>query len=285
MEQGDFRIYTHKGKAHMDEVVAAALLCIYKEKIPAEVHRLDNREIEQLIEDQTLGSNDWVLDCGLHLNPDKRLFDHHQSRDMDSTALLVFHQFFSDLEGSKLHEAIKLISRVDTRGLQSLNDFDLLDESMTYFSFSQKLLLKGFEMDPMETLRMATEVLKDMMDFEVSCRSASEWLNKDGHIAIVEMEGVKVLHYLDRPPLELVQPLRAVDKKLVDEEDIDAVYSFDDKNPDERSLFRTLHGHDRLDFSKSSPKHSLFCHAAGFLLKFIPAEEQEWKTLILQSIV
>lgn len=280
----DYRIITHAGKAHMDDLCASALVCIYMKQEPKEILRIENREVDRLLEEGKLLPGDWVLDCGCKLDPEKKLYDHHQDRDMDSTALLVFDQLFPDLHHSKLHDSLKLLSKVDTQGAQSLNDFDKLDESQSYYQFSQKLLLKGFEIDPITAVRLVSEALQDSIEFDRKVQEAREWLQNQGHIEVKTIEGIKVLSYLSPPPEELAAALRVADKDLVDNQEIAAVYSFDEKTESGRALFRTLHGQNLLDFSRSKPMNLQFCHPAGFLMKFTPHSEKEWEQLIKESI-
>jgi len=280
-----FRIITHNGKAHMDELVASALLCLTRDRQPDEIIRIDSRDAETMIRENSLGEDDWVLDCGMVFDPERRLFDHHQDGEIPSTALLIFDFYFQELRESRIHEAIQLLSRVDTRGLQSLNDFENLDESKSYWSFSQKLLTKGFELDPVNALRMVTEVLKDSLHFEQLRKRALQWLESKEHTEILDIGSHKVLNYLVLPPEELVSPLRSADKELVDEHQIIAIASFDDNDISRKALFRTGHGQSLIDFNRGAPENTVFCHPGGFLLKFRPASADEWITVLKNSLL
>lgn len=279
----EYRIITHAGKAHMDDLCASALVCIYMKQEPKEILRIENRDVDRFLEEGKKQQSDWVLDCGCKLDPAQNFYDHHQERDMDSTALLVFDQLFPDLHHSKLHDSLKLLSKVDTQGIQSLNDFEELDESHSYFQFSQKLLLKGFEIDPITAVRLVSEALLDSIEFDRKVQQARQWLEEPGHIEVKIIKEIKVLSYLCAPPENLAAALRAADKDLVDQEEVAAVYSFDEKSESGRALFRTLHGQNLLDFSKSKPVNLQFCHPAGFLIKFTPHSEKEWEELIMAS--
>ncbi|MDC7231887.1 MAG: MYG1 family protein [Spirochaetales bacterium] len=280
-----YRIITHAGKAHLDELVACALLAVSRGTQPFEIIRQENRVTEALIKENALQEKDWVLDCGMEYDPSRRLYDHHQDGELPSAALLIFNEFFPELQGSRLHDSLMLLSRVDTGGIQSLNDYGSLDESGSYCSFSQKLLLKGFELDPSDAVRMVSEALKDSIEFEHMRNKALVWLENKEHTEVVEIEGVKVLAYRVQPPEELASALRSADKEMVDEQKIGAVFSFDEKNPAGRALFRTGHGLGFLDFSHCRPSETIFCHPGGFLLKFEPAREDEWLRLVRESLV
>lgn len=280
-----FRIITHTGKAHLDELVGSALLTLVKERQPDEIIRQENRETEKWIEEDALDTGDWVLDCGLVFDPERQMFDHHQDGSLPSTALMIFDEYFPELKNSRLHDSLILLSRVDTGGIQALNDYGNLDESGSYCSFSQKLLLKGFELDPLDAVRMVSEALRDNIAFEHMRNKALLWLENREHTEVLEFEDVKVLSYRVQPPFELASALRSADKEMVDEQKIGAVFSFDEKNPAGRALFRTGHGLDSLDFSLCNPSKTIFCHPGGFLLKFEPSTEEEWKSLLKESIL
>ncbi len=279
-----YRIITHDGKAHMDELTASAFLVLALGEQPEEILRIDSREAGRMVRENEIGENDWVLDCGMVHDPGRRLFDHHQDGEIPSTVVLVFEHFFPELVDSRLHEDVVLLSRVDTRGLRSLNDYETLDESLSYWSFSQKLLLKGFEIRPSDSLALVCEALKDRIEFEEKRQEALQWLKGEGRIEVVELGGERVLNYLVPPPAGMASALRSADKELVDELEIAAVCSYDEEVPEERSLFRTAWGQDILDFTLCTPAKTLFCHPGGFLLKFLEEGPEEWKTLFTTSL-
>ena len=280
----DYRIITHDGKAHMDELTASAFLVLALGEFPSEIVRMDSRDAARMVREGQVGENDWFLDCGMVYNPEGRLFDHHQDGELPSTVLMVFEHFFSELCDSRLHEDVALLSRVDTRGLRSLNDYEALDESLSYWSFSQKLLLKGFESRPADSLELVCDALKDRIAFEEKRHEALFWLKGSGRIEVIELGGERVLNYLVPPPEGMASALRSADKEMVDELEIAAVCSYDEEDLTERSLFRTSYGQEILDFTACSPKETLFCHPGGFLLKFRDELGDEWKSLFLASL-
>lgn len=281
----EYTIVTHDGKAHMDELLAAALLTLHMGHDPADIIRKDAREASREVESGERDESLWYLDCGMKYEPSRRLFDHHQDRELECSALLVFNTFFHHLEGTDLHEYIKLVSKVDTKGVMSLDDFHLVSESRDYYSFSQHILLKTFEENPMMVVRLMVAGLEDKIAFEKARQVASLWRKEPGNIAIELIEGIKVLVYLKSPPPELVSALRSEISRVVDENGISATISFDGKIPEAKALYRTDYGHELIDFTRCSPGRTLFCHQGGFLLKFMPVEKDEWKRLITESIL
>jgi len=279
-----YTIITHDGKAHMDELLASALLALHLKEEPREIRRIPSAEAAGLTGGEEQPADTWFIDCGMALDLENKLIDHHQDGSLGSAALLVFEGFFPHLKDSALHDYIRLVSRVDTRGIKSLDDSDLISESRQYWAFSQKILLRAFEEDPSPILRLVMKGLQDKMDFEQARQEAFLWMKEPGNIEIVEVGDLKILKYNKRPPADLASPLRSADGDVVDEHEAAAVYSFDDRNPDGRVLFRTNHGEDRLNFTLALPEAPLFCHQGGFLLKFIPSREEEWMDLISRSV-
>ncbi|MCK5673386.1 MAG: hypothetical protein KAH95_08410, partial [Spirochaetales bacterium] len=178
-----------------------------------------------------------------------------------------------------------LVSKVDTKGAMSLDDFHLVSESRDYFSFGQGILLKTFENDPLLVLKIFIAGLDDKISFEKLKKEADTWLKEQGNIEIIEVDHIKVIKYINKAPSELVSPIRSVIGKIVDDNNITAILSFDDKQPDVLTLFRTNFGHDSIDFSKSKPSETIFNHKGGFLMKFLPSNENEWMKLVKESLI
>ncbi len=279
-----YNIITHDGKAHMDELLGSALLAIHLNEIPEKIERINPQEASELVEADKRPENTYFIDCGLALDSKKGLFDHHQDRNLDSSVLLIFNTYFSHMENTELHDYIKLVSRVDTKGAMSLDDFHLISESRDYFSFGQGVLLSTFQNDPMLVLKIFIEGLKDKIAFEKLKREASIWLTEPDNIELIDIDHIKVIKYLRKAPSELTAPIRSVIGKIVDENNISAILSFDDKQQDVLTLFRTNFGHDNVDFSKSNPAKTIFKHQGGFLMKFLPINEKEWIKLVKESI-
>lgn len=280
-----YTVITHDGKAHMDELLGTALLALYMGEEPEIIQRMDPQMAAEAVAAGSIPDNTWFIDCGLEYNRDKKLFDHHQDRELDCAAMLIFNDFFKHLHNTELHEYVKLVSKIDTKGAMSLDDFHLVSESRDYFSFSHNILLRSFEETPQLVLRLLLMGLQDKIAFEKAKKVASLWRTESGNIEIANIDGLKVLRYLKKPPSELVSPLRSEINKVVEEHKISATFAFDDKIPEARTLYRTNYGHNRIDFAKTHPDKTLFCHQGGFLLKFVPADESEWEALLKESMV
>lgn len=278
-----YQIITHSGKVHLDEVLASALVAVHLDELPASVSRIESRDAEAMICNQQYSENSWFIDCGMKFDPEHRMFDHHQSREMGSAALLVFENFFEHLKGTELHELIQLVSQVDTRGIVSLGEIDTAAEIIRFFGFGQSVLLRYFEEDPLAVLRIMVFGLKDKIDFLDARKKAAEWIDHQDHLEIHEIEDIKALAYRERPPEELISALRMETNSLIDSEGISVVYGFDKDNNAVRTLFRTNFGHEKLDFTQGEALSVHFCHAGGFFLKFVPTDNDEWKRIISRS--
>jgi hypothetical protein len=280
-----FRVITHYGKAHMDELLAISLISIHKKELPSEIVRMNPQEAAILAESGNYSNDTYFIDCSLVHDSNRNMFDHHQDNDSPCSALLVFEHFFPELEDSDLHDYIKLVSKIDTRGIKSIDDFETANESRIYFSFSQKILLKYFEENPLAVIEIFQKGIEGKIEFAEKRKAASEWLSTDGNIKFSKIDGIKVIIYINRPPLDLCQAVRAEDSLLIDQYQADAIYSFDENREDVRTLFRTNHGYESVDFSRSEVSETVFCHKGGFLLKFVPGTDDEWIDVIKQSVL
>ena len=278
-----YRIITHDGKAHLDELLGSALLAVHLGEEPESVERIDSRAAADMVREGKIPDNTYFIDCGLVHDSGRKLFDHHQDRNTDSAALLIFNEYFSHLKGTDLHSYMELVSKVDTRGAMSLDDSETAGESREYLYFSQGIILKAFEEDPLLILRIFAAGLEDKISFERAKAEAVLWLEASGNVEIVKVGSLNILRYLQRPPSELVSPLRSAVGSLVDEHNVAAILSFDDKQPDVMTLYRTDRGHELVDFSKCRPSENIFTHQGGFLMKFIPSDDNEWKKLVRQA--
>ena len=283
-----YSVITHSGKAHIDEIMAIAVLAVFKGENPSAVHRLSAEELMPFLESGEPPPDTWVIDCGLIHDPDRRLFDHHQDRELPSAALLMLRHYFPELLDTDLGKNFALISKADTQGLRSLEDGadagDSGGESRDYWSFIARLLIKTFEEKPLTVIETAAHGLAETITFEDIKRSAREWIAVEGRLVPVQVAGLSVLEYRVPPPEELVNGLKAIDGELIETHQAAAVYGFDKSDPDIRTLYRTDIGHNRLDFTRAEFTRPLFCHQGGFLARFKPSDGTEWKRVLEHSL-
>jgi hypothetical protein len=280
-----FKIITHNGKAHIDEILGSALLAVHLHEVPDVVERISAQDVARMVENNEIPENTYIIDAGLVFDSKKGLFDHHQDGNLPSAALLIFNEFFSHLEGTELHDYVKLVSRVDTQNITSLNDYSIVSESYEYWSFIHKLLVRNFEQNPLLVLTMLIDGINDKIEFEQAKKLASIWRKEPGNIEISTIESVNVLIYLRKPPSALTSALKSEMKMLMEENNISVTVSFDDKNPEIRTLYRTQTGHEIVDFTQCNPSKTIFNHPGGFFLKYIPDDDDEWKRLVKEAVV
>lgn len=283
-----YSVITHSGKAHIDEIMAIAVLAVFKGENPSAVHRLSAEELMPLLESGEPPPDTWVIDCGLIHDPDRRSFDHHQDRELPSAALLMLRHHFPELLDTDLGKNFALISKADTQGLRSLEDGgdaeDSGGESRDYWSFIARLLIKTFEQKPLTVIETAAHGLAETITFEDIKRRAREWIAVEGRLVPVQVAGLSVLEYRVPPPEEIVNGLKAIDGELIETHQAAAVYGFDRSDPDIRTLYRTDIGHNRLDFTRAEFTRPLFCHQGGFLARFKPSDGTEWKRVLEHSL-
>jgi hypothetical protein len=280
-----FKIITHNGKAHIDEVLGSALLAVHLHEVPETVERISALDVARMVEKNEIPENTYIIDAGLVFDSKKRLFDHHQDGNLPSSALLIFNEFFSHLEGTELHDYVKLVSRVDTQSITSLNDYSPVSESGDYWSFMHKLIVRTFEENPLQVLTMLIDGIHDKIEFEQAKKLAAIWRKAPGNIEIMTIDLVNVLIYLKKPPSALTSALKSEMNPLVEENNISVTVSFDDKNPEIRTLYRTKTGQDNVDFTKCNPSKTVFNHPGGFFLKYVPDDDDEWKRLVKEAVV
>ena len=280
-----YTVITHAGKAHIDEVLAIAALAVHRGESPSEIQRMNSNEAAEIVTAGKIPPNCWVIDCGLRYNPEHRLFDHHQDRELPSAALMIFTHLFPELEGTDLHSYFKLVSKVDTQGARSLADSADVGESRDYWSFSQQLLVRVFEKDPLSIINLFSRGLSEKIDFEEVKKAAAEWAEFPGRLVEEDIEGIKSLVYTEHPPIEIFDGLHGIDRHIIEECGAAVVYGYDKNDASIRTLYRTDIGHELLDFTRSEAKNTVFSHQGGFLLRFRPTDRNEWRKIVSESIL
>ena len=280
-----YTIITHSGKAHIDEVLATAALAVHRGEYPAEIRRMSSNDAAEMVAAGNVPANCWVIDCGLKYNPERRLFDHHQDKELPSAALMLFTHLFPELEGTDLHAYFELVSRVDTRGARSLDDSEVIGESRDYWSFTQQLLVRIFEKDPAAVLDIVARGLSEKINLEEVKKTAAEWVGFPGRLVSEDIGGMTALAYMEQPPIEVFDGLQGIDRNIIKEHGAAVVYGYDKKDSSIRTLYRTDIGHDILDFTRTEAKYGVFNHQGGFLMRFRPADKDEWRRIVAESAI
>lgn len=280
-----YRVITHNGKAHMDEVLGIALLSIHKGELPCEITRVHPEEAARLIKSGNTSDDVYYVDCGLKYDTSLNVFDHHHSNDIGCSALLIFEYFFNNMMNTSLHKYIQLVSKVDTMGPNALNDFAYKSETVDYFGFTQNLLLRQFEINSNKIVEIFRDGILSIIDFETIKDEAINWLKNSNNTKIIRIKNINALVYLNAPPVKIASAVKILDSDIINDNNIHLTYSFDKDDDRVRTLYRTLNGDKLLNFNKSTVSSRIFCHTGGFLLKFIPKNPTEWKTIIEEALI
>ncbi|MDT8299402.1 MAG: MYG1 family protein, partial [Spirochaetaceae bacterium] len=221
-----YNVITHSGKAHIDEILAIAVLAVHQGEQPEKIRRLPSDDVAEMVRAGDMTADTWVVDCGLMLDSNRRLFDHHQDGGLPSSALLMFRHLFPELEGSDLSDYFELVSKVDTGGLRSLEDIDSVGESRDYWSFPQQVLVRVFEKDPAGVVNLVSVGLADKIAFEEEKTAAAEWVAVPGRLVDVEIGGLTALEYTEHPPESLVNGLKGIDREVIREHQAAVIYGY-----------------------------------------------------------
>jgi uncharacterized UPF0160 family protein len=117
------KIITHNGQFHADEIFACALLQHVFGEIP--IVRTRDLTIDDMNDPEI-----WVVDVGQVYNPELGLFDHHQSRELQASNMLVLSHLnnislIEDDLYSRLRNEFKSISIIDCTGYDEYEGFQL----------------------------------------------------------------------------------------------------------------------------------------------------------------
>lgn len=280
----NYTVITHNGKAHIDEIVAIALLAVFRKKNPYKIKRVNHEVAFKFISRGLVSPNLYYIDCGGEFNIDKRIFDHHHD-NIPSSAKLVFDTYFPELKNSELDQFISKLSDIDNYGPKQLNDFNINSESINYFRYPTKLLIRLFEDNPILIINVFKEAIGKNISEILLKEKARQWLFKNNNTEIFTYKSLKILIYKKPPEYSISSYVKSLDGEIIDKFDIDITYSFDKDNNNIRTLFRTFKGDNKVNFNLVESIEPFFSHKSGFLYKFIPKSEKDWLTIIDEAIV
>ena len=283
-DQPKNRIYTHGGVAHADEIMACALLTLKKGE--AEILRINNyRDLPESPKD-----NEYIVDVGEKYDG-KQYFDHHQREEEvrdDCAATLVAKTFYPEMKDHPvLGPVLNRINVQDNGGPGRVaRELGVEMRDISPFMFFESGLKHQFAENPETVTNMVAAMVKQVLDFDEEVASATEWLMENFTVEVVN--GVRVLVNTVNPytaDLPFGQDaLNAAKTAIVEAEGVHVDYTFSARdNGQSRELYRYNNATDLLDFNNSNPSSPGFCHRNGFILKFKPADENEWKRLIEEA--
>ena len=276
------RIYTHGGRAHADDMLACAILISVLKPQEIEIVRTFDKAFPQL------EAEDFVVDTG-GVYDGKQHFDHHQGDDDvagECAATLVAKHFAPQLLTDGVWgDYLKRLSLQDNKGLRAVET--QAGTRVSQFLLMEFGLVKMFESDPVATAKVVAAMITDRMDFLKSVVEAGIWLQDKAEVRTVK--GHNVLFLKENPVLAGLDAfaVNSAQAKLLDDNNVVITVNFDprDASGKTRTLFRTRQGEDiGVDLTTATPAQVTFCHKGGFLLNFIPADDNEWERLIAQVL-
>lgn len=280
----DYCVVTHNGKAHLDEVIAIALLATYMNTPPKKIKRVSHELAKKFISKGFISPKLFYIDCGNDFSIEKNIYDHHHD-DLPSSAKLIFNRYFPELKGTELDLFISKLSDIDNYGPKQLSDFNINSESVNYFKYPSKLLIKLFEDNPVLVINVFKDAISKNISELLLKKEAQKWLSDNSNIKIFNYKSINIMIYNKPPESRISSYVKSLDGEIIDKFNIDLTYSFDKDNVNIRTLFRTFKGDDKLDFNLAQSIKPIFSHKSGFLFKFIPKSEKDWLTIIDEAII
>lgn len=265
----DYKIVTHSGKAHLDEIFAIALLSIYKKRLPVRIKRVKHDLAAYYIKRGLIHKNIYFLDCGMGYNPKENIFDHHH-KELPSAAYLIMEYYLPYLIDSDLGKYIKTLSDVDNYGPSILSDYSLTSDTFNFIKFPIQLILGLFDKEPLKVVEILVDAIKVEINSIELKKRAKEWLNSQGNYNIVKISNIKLLIYNYPPDSKISKYIKAMDYEIIDKHNIDVIYGFDPVDSRIRTLYRTTIGDKKVNFNNIKSIQPHFSHNNGFLFKFKP---------------
>lgn len=270
------RIFVHGLKAHADETWACALLIASKPEIEfTEIIRDAKRVTEA-------ADNDFVLDCGMKYDGE-RFFDHHQfegSEDVDCTFTLIAKRFAPwTLSDTKFGPILERVRIQDNFGLQAAEK--KFGKSSSWLA-SECVMVALFESEPLKIADMLAEGFRNRLSELNEVKEAEKWIKENSSLEI--LSGLKVL-VIKSSPFKAgfsIAGFNAASNLYSASVKAGVIYGWNSDGSDSRTLFRTR-SEKNVDFTCSVPENLVFCHNSGFLLVFDPADDTEYRKLILQA--
>lgn len=284
-------VYTHGFTAHADELLATALVKAVYPEVQFKVIRV-KAETEL---PEVLGENDYIVDIG-GVYDGKQRFDHHQDDEEvygECAASLVAKALCPDLATDYIWGSfLQRVALQDNKGIEVMkNHYGLQDPNI--FMVLERGLTRLFEQDPDTASDIVAAMATDRLDFFKDKAKGYTWLQTHASLEQVDTpRGSLMVLVLDEDPRDegiAVPAMNAAQTEYLRDYSVKAAatYSFDPRSPKGavRTLYRTKDGTGILDFTKAKPGDCKYQDKRGFLLNFAPVSPDEYRELLLQSLV
>ena len=271
------RIFVHGLKAHADETWACGLLIASKPEIEFTEIIRDAKRITEAAD------NDFVLDCGMKFDGE-HFFDHHQfesTEDVDCTLTLIAKRFAPwTLSDTKFGPVIERVRVQDNFGIPAAEK--KFGKSSSWLA-SECVMVALFESEPLKIANMLAEGFRNRLRELNEVKEAEKWIKENSSLETFE-NGLKVL-VIESSPFKAgfsIAGFNSASNLYSASLEAGVIYGWNSDGSDSRSLFRTR-SEKNVDFTCSAPENPVFCHNSGFLLVFDPADEAEYRKLVLQA--
>lgn len=276
-------IFTHDGKAHMDEFLACAIIKFaLREQEQFKVIRTKETTIFNLaaIKGSEVTDEDFLVDMGKSYNPNVRLFDHHQDDDAvrgECAASLVAKALCPQILEDGLWSA--LIARVtyqDNNGINAVKTKYGIS-SIESFMPPEWWLLNWFERDPDAASDFVSYELENRQVFLSGVKRAKEFLSKEENAEICNMPtGEKFLFVKTIDKTFCTKELNAAQGSFIEKHNLIACIGFSDRDTHARTLFLTREGEKSFDLTKIKDVPGItYVHHSGFLANFVPKGDND----------
>lgn len=281
------RIFTHGNKAHVDDMLACAILVAVNPYDSLEIVRVNNdRDLPTL----PPGDCDFIVDVGGRYDAEQRCFDHHQNDEAVkgecAATLIARHYCPCLLEDSVWGPFLRRVALQDNIGMWAVES-EKGGSRIADLLVMEWGIVSWFEKDPCSAATAVAAMIRDRLYYLKEVEEASSWVSRNAAVVSVGKVKALVLHHDPREDGVNPAAVNTATGVILDREGIHASVSFDPRSGigEVRSVFRTRNGEGMLDFTFSSPSSPVFCHKAGFLLNFIPKDEREWEKVLSDAIV
>jgi hypothetical protein len=264
------KIVTHGGLAHFDEMCAVSLILAHgPDTFDVELYRR-NPTKEELENPET-----WVVDIGREYNSELKNFDHHQSKDLESSFILVAKYFNLDYLFKNVYEWWDIKSKFDTDGPFEVAKLLNIDKAvLPQLNSPMEAFLSGtFSTQPLSVVVFLKQFGKWLIENAKTIQQESLYLESCPIKAIGDYSAIIVQDRYDINTKSLVLYMKRTKHQGV-------VLQITKENPDRGSgwkVYRDDSVKDKIDFTRivTDPRVA-FAHLNGFIFTtkdLIPLEE------------
>ena len=291
---GRLRIWTHSGRAHLDELVGIALLIIkwaiecgdsVKDLNPEniEINRVSSSELPD-----HLGPNDYIVDTGLKYDGAHK-FDHHQMTEQICAAHLVARKFFPELLEDYQWSAV--IHAMDTIDCQGMHAYELKHGVKAHPLLAHAWLFTDlFKEDPLyAALAYARGLETKIRYLRVDVPEAITWVKNHQKIMRVELSSGSfinaVVFYKDfRLDHIDASAYTSAERAFCREWGVRVICGWDHQSDPGtvRSVYRVANRDGLLNFNKCKSEKITF---ASEIKACFPDKSMDWKAVVREAAI